>query len=129
MNSKNKLQNFKEEKEYIISKLKENNEDLDINALLTNLNHPLHSKAKKLDLIRLEILQEKLPYLRKTLIPFIDSHIISSFKMQNDKIDELVNDNTGDTILKTLDNLSDFELKLIELTTKVNLNFYREIKI
>ncbi len=129
MNNNNKLQIFKEEKEYITTKLKENSEDLDINALLTNTNHPLHNKAIKLDLIRLEILQENLPYLRKTLIPFIDSRIISSFKIQKDKIDELVNDNTGETILKTLDNLSDFELKLVELTTKVNLDFYRKFKI
>ena len=142
MNTENLIECFNKEKDYVEKKINESKCKETIKEILKDETHVLYNEVMNLNKIRTNIiknnilynkytvhLKNNIPYLRDTLLPFIDSHIISTFNIPNEKILELVNDETGDKILATLDLLSPFELKLIELTTKVDLSFYNEIRI
>ncbi len=129
MNTENLIECFNKEKDYVEKKINESKCKETIKEILKDETHVLYNEVMNLNKIRTNIIKNNIPYLRDTLLPFIDSHIISTFNIPNEKILELVNDETGDKILATLDLLSPFELKLIELTTKVDLSFYNEIRI
>ena len=129
MDNKSLLESYIIKKKNIEEKIKRLNYKESIKEILLDTSHNLHNEVIKLNNIRVNIVRKNIPYLRETLLPFIDSRIISTFNIPSEKIKELSNDTNGDKILDTLDSLSSFELKLVQYTTKVDLSFYYPIRL